>query len=287
MARRRCFISAQYGTDLSALQRALEANQIDWQWAQNLPTNKPLSESVLSAISKAQFLLAVSADLGLNANVSFEIGYAIGRDIPVVLLSTGRTGVPFDMSAVRYLQTDVNDEKLLTFQIDLLLRSLKEPRPRTKKPPPSSPKGYGVGQANLIAYASELERIVANEIADSGGRVTIPTFSDKKQPADLLMWLPEQDKEFFNPAAIEVKTRVARDELAAIQSRLGSFVRKSGFSCGLVVVEDRASVESAGKLPPFPLVFVIALEEFKTRLRKGELGSWLRLERNRLAHGVR
>jgi len=287
MARRRCFISAPYGTDLSALQRALEANQIDWQWAQNLPTNKPLSESVLSAISKAQFLVAVSADRGLNANVSFEIGYAIGQDVPVVLLSAGNIEVPFDMSAVRYLQTEINDEKLLTFQIDLLLRSLKEPRPRTKKPRPSSPKGYGLGKASLIASASELERFVANEIIDSGGRITIPTFSEKKQPADLLMWFPEQDKELFNPAAIEVKARVTRDELAAVHSRLGQFVRESGFGCGLVVIEDRASVENAGKAFPFPLVFVISVEEFQTKLRKGELGSWLRLERNRLAHGVR
>jgi hypothetical protein len=286
VARRKCFISAQYGTDLSVLQRALEANQIDWQWAQNLPTNKLLSESVLSAISKAQFLLAVSAEGDLNANVSFEIGYAIGQEVPVILLSTGKTVVPFDMSTVRYLQTEINDEKLLTFQIDLLLRSLKEPRPRTKKPLPSSPKGYGIGKANL-GYASELERFVANEIADAGGRVTIPTFSDKKQSADLLMWLPEQDKEFFNPAAIEVKTRVMRNESAAIQSKLGSFVRKSGFSCGLVVIKDRASAENAGKVFSFPLVFVISVEEFRTKLRKGELGFWLRSERNRLAHGVR
>ena len=139
----------------------------------------------------------------------------------------------------------------------------------------------------MIASASELERLVANEIAESGGRVTTPTLSDKKQPADLLMWLPEQDKEFFNPAAIEVKTSVMPDELAAIQSKLGSFVRKSGFSCGLVVIEDRGSVENAEKVFTFPLVFVISLEEFKTKLRKGELGSWLRQQRNRLAHGVR
>jgi hypothetical protein len=288
MAKRRCFISAKYGTDLSALQSALEANRIEWQWAEKLPTTKPLSESVLAAISRSQFLLAVADDEGPNANVWFEVGYAVGQGVPVVLLSGGKTVIPFDMASVRYLQTDVHDEKLLTFQIDLLLRSLKEPKPRTSKTPRSSkPSGLGIGSPSSRSYASELEESVATRIVSAGGRVTIPNFSDGKQPADLLMWLPEQESELFNPAAIEIKARVTPERLSLVQINLSSFVRLSGFGCGLVVIDDAITVENARKTPPIPLVFVISLKDFQEKLRKGELGFWIRHERNRLAHGVR
>lgn len=78
MARRRCFISARYGLDLSALQQALEQNKVGWQWAQEPSAGASLMESVSAAINNADFVVGVFSDESTNPNVAFEVGYALG-----------------------------------------------------------------------------------------------------------------------------------------------------------------------------------------------------------------
>jgi hypothetical protein len=132
MSNRRCFISAPYGLDLSALQRALEERGVDWQWAEDLPTGVPLMEAASKAIQRADFLLAISSESTLSPNSFLEIGYALGREIPVVLLTTESFDVPIDLATLRHLKTDLNDPKLLSFQVQLLLSSLDLPKGKAR-----------------------------------------------------------------------------------------------------------------------------------------------------------
>lgn len=101
-----------------------------------------------------------------------------------------------------------------------------------------------------------------------------------------MMWLPQQDRELFNPAALEVKERFSKNELPTLQ-RLAEFVHSSGMGCGLIVVEHLGNGKELATYASIPYTFVIGLREFKTRLKRGELGAWLKRERNRLVHGVR
>jgi TIR domain len=289
MARRRCFISAQYGIDLSVLQRALERNEVDWQWAQEVTAGVSLMDSISAAINSADFLLAIVSDDSISPNVALEIGYALGRGVPVILLTTGPFAIPFDFSVFRHLRTDLRDPKLLAFQIGLLLRSL-ETTSRAKRPTAphlSTPEGLAIDKPAPKIFGSALEQVVAAAIISAGGRVTVPNISSEEQAADLLMWLPEIDKDFFNPAAIEAKKTIGLEDLPNRQIRLGQFVRSSGFGCGLIVVNSVALARRLSQIAPFPYVFLISLPDFKDKLMKGELGSWIRKERNRLAHGAR
>ena len=289
MARRRCFISARYGLDLSALQRALEQNEVEWQWAQNLPGGTSLMESISAAINSADFLVGVFSEDSVSPNVALDVGYALGRGVPVILLTTGAFAVPFDLASFRHLRTDLRDPKLLAFQIDLLLRSLDTPkRPkRSVDPHLSSPAGGIVGKPAPKLFDSALEQSIAAAIISAGGRVTVPDISSGGQAADLLMWLPELDKKLFNPAAIEAKRSIGLQDLPSVKKRFGQFVRTSGFGCGLIVVNSVALARNLSRVAPFPYVFLISLPDFKEKLGKGELGSWIREERNRLALGVR
>ena len=289
MAKRRCFIAARYGLDLSALQQALEQNEVEWQWAQKPPVGESLMESVSAAISNADFVVGVFSDESITPNVALEVGFALGRGVQVVVLTTGAFVMPFDLAAFRHLKTDLHDPKLLAFQIDLLLRSLETPK-RTKRPVvahPFSATGMVVGKPAPKLFGSALEQSIAAAIFSAGGRVTVPDSSSGRQAADLLMWLPELDKDLFNPAAIEAKKSIGLQDLPDAQTQLGQFVRTSGFGCGLIVVNSAALTRNLSRLAPFPYVFLISLLEFKEKLGKGELASWIRQERNRLAHGVR
>ena len=289
MARRTCFISARYGLDLSALQQALQHNEVEWQWADREPNGASILESITAAINKADFVIGVFSDELINPNVALEIGYALGRGVPVVLLTTGVFAIPFDLATFRHLRTDLNDPNLLSFQIDLLLRSFETPKKakRSFGLPPSSPAGTVVGKPAPKLFGSALEQVIARAIITAGGRVTVPDVKSGERSADLLMWLPEMDKDLFNPAAIEAKKTIGLQDLPDAQKRLGQFVRTSGLGCGLIVVNSVALARNLSRIQPFPYVFLISLPEFKDKLGKGELASWVRQERNRLAHGVR
>ncbi|QHN03425.1 hypothetical protein FTO74_08650 [Granulicella sp. WH15] len=285
---KKCFITAPYGLDLSALQQALDAQGISWQWADGLSSAVPLMEAISKAIREADFLLAVASSETLGANSALEIGFALGRGIPVALLTTGTFAMPFDASNLHHLKTDLKDSRLLSFQLGLLVESLATPKAkRQAKAKSKSPRKIGAPK-HVQGFASAFEEEIANLVIAAGGRVTVPDRRDRDQAvADLLMWCPEMDKEFFNPAAIEVKTRLDTATARDIQLRLGHLVASSGFGCGLIICGTDLSASVRSNLLSIPNVFVISRADFEARLRDRELASWVRHERNRLVHGVR
>ena len=286
---RRCFISAKYGVELSTLQRVLDEVNVEWAWAQTSPHGATVVEAVVQAIKRADFVLGVLADGDINANVMFEVGIAIGLEIPVLLLTTGKKPLPFDLASFRHFNTDLHDAKLLSLQLDLFVRSLATPKndKRRQVTSPSSHINRIQDQPAPKLFDSALEQNIAAAIHRSGGRVTIPSRSGQMLTPDLLMWLPEMDSELFNPAAIEAKKTIGAQDLLTLQRRLGEFVRNSNMGCGLIVVNSVNLARNLGKIVPYPFIFVIGLGDFKSRLEQGELASWIRQERNRLAHGAR
>lgn len=289
MDRRRCFISAAYGENLDVLQRVLDQNGVAWQWAEAMPMGKPIVDSIIDAIRKSDFVVGILSGKAPNPNVMLELGMAVGRDLPLLVLATEKNAIPFDMGAFSHFETDLQNEELLSFQLDLFLRSLttKQDSKRAFTLRPRRASAEVKDQPAPALFGSALEQIVAAAIQRAGGRVTIPSRSGRHITPDLLMWLPQQDKDLFNPAAVEVKTRIAADDLPALQATLAEFVRASSMGCGLIVINSVNLEKRLARLLPIPNTFVIGLPEFKSKLEKSDLGSWLRRERNRLAHGVR
>jgi hypothetical protein len=261
---------------------------VDWQWAKKLPAGTSLIEAISKAIRNADFLLAVSSDSGLGPNSFLEIGYALGSEIPVVLLTTESFVAPIDLATLRHLKTDLKDPKLLGFQVQLLLSSLELPKGKRRSVQSAALRQPKSQKLSPQGYASALEKAVANAVIPAGGRVTLPERGGKDQAAaDFLMWFPEIDKEFFNPAAIEVKTKIDLAKIADTHARFGQFVVSSGFGCGLIVSGAEVPSNQLPQLVPLPNVFIISRHNFEEALRSRRLGAWVRHERNRLVHGVR
>jgi hypothetical protein len=207
----------------------------------------------------------------------------------LLLFATDKNAIPFTLSTFSHFETELHDETLISFQLDLFLRSLstKKGSKRTSASKPSQVVITDTDELAPARFGSALEENVAFMIKHVGGRVTIPTYTGGAYTPDLLMWLPQQDKELFNPAAIEVKGLIRMDMLPTIQARLAAFVRSSSMGCGLIVVDSINVEESLAAIRPIPYTFVIGLREFKSKLENAELASWLKRERNRLVHGVR
>lgn len=287
MAKLRCFISAGYGEELKMLQRALDQRDVAWEWAANTSVSQPILRSVVEAIKKANFVVGVLSDRHPSQNVMLELGMAVGLGKSLLLLKAGDTVVPSELSGFSLLATDLKDEKLLSFQLDLFLRSL-ESKPSSKRafpfPSPSTAVADDLPAPEL--FESALEQSVAAAINRAGGRVTIPSRTGKERIPDLLMWLPQLDKDLFNPAAIEVVGGKHAD-LNRVQERLASFIRSTGLRCGLIVVNSISLERKIRQLAPIPYIFILSLNELKSKLDSLELAIWLKHERNRLAHGVR
>lgn len=292
MGKRRCFISAAYGDRLDVLQRVLDHLEVTWEWATSASLYQPTLDTVVDAISKADFVIGVLHDLA-RENVLLELGMAIGLNKPLMLLKAGESALPSDLSNFPHFATDLQDKKLLSFQLDLFIRGL-EGKPRAKRTFPFASAGtsklYDEPPPEL--FESALEQSVAAAINRAGGRVTIPTHGGRERIPDLLipdllMWLPQLDKDLLNPAAIEVANRAKLADLDSLQRRLASFIRSSGLRCGLIVVNSLSLERDLHKLPPIPYIFIISLSELKAKLETSELAVWLKKERNRLAHGVR
>jgi hypothetical protein len=136
-------------------------------------------------------------------------------------------------------------------------------------------------------FESAFEQSVAAAINRAGGRVTIPPRTGQERIPDLLMWLPQLDKDLFNPAAVEVVGDAKHADLETLQERLASFIRSTGLRCGLIVVNSISLERKIRQLSPIPYIFALTLHELKSKLDSSELAIWLKHERNRLAHGVR
>jgi len=286
--KRRCFISAAYGTDLTALQNVLDNLGVAWEWALSGAQDKAILPSVVSAIKRSHFVIGVLQENRPTGSVLFELGMAVGLGKPRLILSIGKAELPTEMGTSAVFESNLRDPSLLEFQIDLFSRSLDSRLPLRRRPQ-SQAQGRKPVQ-DLPAprlFGSALEQSVAAAIVRSGGRVTVPLRVEHERTPDLLMWIPELESELFNPAAIEVVGNATTSNLAALQLQFASFLQSSGVRCGLIVVNSISREKELQRLAPMPWIFTLTLHDFKAKLNSGDLGRWAKRERNRLAHGVR
>jgi hypothetical protein len=261
---------------------------VAWEWALSESSDKPILPSVVSAIKRTDFVIGVLQDDKPTGNVLFEIGIAVGLGKPRLLLRIGRAETPNQLGTSAVLDSDLTNAELLSFQVDLFLRSLDSKSASKRKHPTISQSPKPVqDMAAPGLFGSALEQAVAAAITRSGGRVTIPSRVGHERAPDLLMWMSHLDSELFNPAAIEVVGTVKVPELSRLHMQFASFLQTSGVRCGLIVVNSVLGEKELQRLTPIPWIFTITLAEFKARLGSGDLGRWARHERNRLAHGVR
>jgi hypothetical protein len=286
--KRKCFISAAYGTDLTTLQHVLDALGVAWEWGLSDAPDEPILPAVVSAIRRSDFVIGVLQESRPAGSVLFELGIAAGLGRPRLLLRIGTVELPTELGTSAVFDSNLADGKLLEFHIDLFSRSLDGRLPLKRKPQSSNPrKKFVQDVAAPKLFGSALEQSIAAAIVRSGGRVTIPSRVGHERTPDLLMWMPQLDSELFNPAAIEVVGLNLASNLAALQKQFASFLQSSGVRCGLIVVNSISREKELQRLTPIPWIFVLTLPEFKSKLESGELGRWAKHERNRLAHGAR
>ena len=95
----RCFLLTSFSKRSlqikDILRKAFSEIGIEVMHATDMDSAKPLLEGMSELLTKAEFLVADISDL--NPNILFEIGYAMGLGLPIVIIADHKTDIPVSL----------------------------------------------------------------------------------------------------------------------------------------------------------------------------------------------
>lgn len=236
-------------------------------------------------------LVAGSSSRQRFGAVNIELGIALERGLPILLVAKSGLSLPFLAGIPRVDYAD--DEELLITQLDLLLQALREGSPReaasrtrmaTSWPVPTTP-------ASAMAHAMAVEARVGNLLQSHAGANAV-IYANLELPddvgeADFAIYFPKSAID-LGVVLVEVKaTSPARPKLAAralltdASRKLSQRVRASRSGLGLLVYEGETV-----SLPTTPMTIALSIDELERRLALEPLGQVLRQARNEAIHAL-
>jgi hypothetical protein len=295
-----CFISAPFGATLGSLTRVLDRAEIRWEWARsNLDLSDRLPGDLRKIIRGVDFVVGVILGGSASDNIMFEVGLAVGMGKPVLLVVADQRKVPSDLAGIPSVQASLDDEGALALHLDLLIRRSRQ-GPRYPVSGQSGTRSisqlHDFGLHTSLKYDSKPESALEGElvtlIEQAGGRTLLhprPESGARQITPDLLFFLPTADVELLNPAVVELKGQPQTpQQLLAAEEQLLRFLQQTGVRTGLLIVRglgQEPPTEFRGS--PLLNVFRLDFEKFRSLITRGELATYLHLERNRAAHGLR
>jgi hypothetical protein len=281
----RAFISAPLGLDLGALPALLSERSISWEWAKEHPQRPP---SAARAIGDADFLIGVLNGSRGDHRVLYEAGIATGIGRPVLLIMTRSRPLSLERHGFSLAKVSLRKRRALAFHLDLFLkaprRDLSSFGPNQYTTGALTPKSERALQPFSNQPESMLEREIFDAVEAGGGSaIGQPRSEDfKTYTPDLLVWLGEQDREFLDPAVIEVKQHVELSDMRRLEERLVAFMAATAVRTGLIITVD----SPPKRTQQLPNVYWIQAKEFEQLVRSRRLGAYIRDARNRLMHGI-
>jgi len=257
-----CFISAPVSTDLQVVTKILSRKQIRVETANSvISSSKSLNNSITTAISRANFVIAVLD--GSNDNVFYEIGYASALKKEIIILAPENLNLPIEIEGRAVLRADIFNIKALEFIIEQVLTriitleqrkssprhidyeiipdKIRLPNAQGQKPMPKPqkriPKYRPLGKTankyldRLISFGSgiehcHLEDIVYEVLQESGVSIMVRS-ADKDKSADIAIWIDEL-KSLSNPILIEIKTHINTIQQAdTISKQLSEYMQQN------------------------------------------------------------
>jgi hypothetical protein len=128
----RCFISAPFGCDVESVVRALRTYNIECRRLDTARLGRSLSQTVAGEIRRADFLCGVFPEEHDISSTLFEVGFAMGAGIPVIILAEIAVKLPSDFASLPYGRMALSDSRTVLTAIRGLLRSLQQKKRRVK-----------------------------------------------------------------------------------------------------------------------------------------------------------
>lgn len=210
--------------------------------------------------------------------VLVEIGIAIGRHVPVLLITKPGVAVPALHGIPRVLVSDGKDD-LLGIQIDLFLQGAARNLP--KRYPSRTAIGQPVAPALLATQGRRLEDVIG-DLFRSTGQELVKSSAIVDDRADFTLYF-SPDKGDLGVVLVEVKEwsqRASRAGLRQAALQLSDQVVRAGAGLG-VLIYNGPTVQFTGA----PLVAAVSFDELSGELSHRTLVEVLRRARNESIHG--
>jgi Holliday junction resolvase-like predicted endonuclease len=234
-------------------------------------------------------VVAVLAEGRATAATAFEIGHAVGRGTPVLLLQTGSVDAPLAFGTLPAVRTRVDDRETLRLHLRLFLNASA---PHSDEAT-SAPQPVGVPWA--LTRLEELRRdpppkraqrfeyFVARLLADAGAEVEHAGDLPSGE-VDMVAAIPGYERQ-LGVVLVEVKSGKPTYRLIdAAQRQLQEHVLASRAALGVVVYDDGQGHPEAVQVTP--RIVVIGIERLLRALQQAPLSSVLMNLRDEAVHAL-
>ncbi len=278
----RVFLSASADIDTRALRGTLHD-----LGAECLSTTDVASGGELgSVLQPTDRLIAVLQDSPVgNTAVLLELGIAIGRGLPVLIIAPSGSAIPAALANVIVVRGAADDPVALQLPLKLFLRT------EAGQAPPSLPSSAGRDQVDLTTYrerfaqlqatggsALEWQRLVADLLRHSGAQVEEqPGFGEEWRP-DIALAIPDEEGR-LGTVIVELKTSRNRETLTSAASQLVEYVLALRGGLGVLLYPGPEL-----QLPTVPMTVSLSLDRLLMELGSRPLGEILVRARNEAIH---
>jgi len=213
-----------------------------------------------------------------NAAVLVEIGIAIGRDLPVLLVTKPTAMLPALVGVPR-LTAENNLDGLLGVQVDLFLQGLEKAPKKSWSRSTLSPSGPHADLSRTVGL--KFEETVGALLQSTGSEIMKP--SPRSGPrADFTLYFYGDDSDL---GVVLVETKAFRSGSSSSNLRmsarqLSEFVARSSAGLGLLIYDGPPRKDLTA-----PLVAAMSLDELRNELSTRSLVDVLRRARNEAIHG--
>ncbi|WP_196485924.1 toll/interleukin-1 receptor domain-containing protein [Burkholderia territorii] len=292
--RRKCFLSAPMGLDLTALRRALRVRGVDVLVPQDLTAGSDWADEIQAQIAQANLVIGVLSGKDSSQWVLFELGLAaaLGRRI-LLITPPDAEPIPFSPRHMLVLRVAPDNEDAIGFALDQILsapdRKIDDRSSQRKAFPGLGEKAdelWGNLEQALAANDwKRVEKVVSEALRYSGTDIVV-TSPTRDKGADFAVWSDLLETLVGNPFLVEVKSRIrSREDAVRITNQIAAYVSASGSQWALLLYGDGPDPDSDWWAQTSPNVLVLSLKSFLDGLRSRTFPELVRDLRNSRVHG--
>lgn len=292
----KCYVSAPFGLNIDNLTSILKSNKIDYFSQSNFRLTSPVKDELASFIEKSDFVLGVINQSSGSKNVIFELGLAVGKSKPIIIINTTKNVLPSNLADNYVIKATLKNHEAIEFKLSAFVENFKrdsESPVRIKSE--SSDTLHSIKDDDPIKETSideviktgyDLENYVYQLFKRSGYIVSrqMPGKDDTK--IDLTLWLETFENSLGNPVVIEIKRNLNETGTIRAIKQLRNYIQVTKAGLGLLIyskaiISNRVQIVSR----KLPFVILLKVDRLRKLLERGTLDKELRQARNKIAHG--
>ncbi len=275
------FLSAGATTDTTLARRLLSrAADVIVSWDE-LPGDS--AQRLPGIPDSVDALIAVIDRRSMPTGVLLELGAALGRGLPAIILLANAellNALPPSLRELPIVVATEAGDAVAQRLSDTIRSAVDAARASYVPEPPRTTKTY-LKEVRERDWADESERRVATIFAGLGARVVGQEPANTSSQVDLAAWIPGLPSPHLNPVLIEVTGR--RPSIRAKEQQLLGFLHDRGAQLGVLVIPEGDTLRwnvAEGKA-----IIVISIDRL-SQLTADSLMRLLMDGRNKLAHAA-